>query len=307
MSGTRSSGQGSRTLAEQLRGWPEDRLSRLLRERPDLATPAPQDSAQLAARAATRASVLRALDQLTLAELGVLDALVVAGPTGFDGLVSIVRAAESSVAEAIGRLSDLALVWESPGGLRPLSAVAEALTAGTAPGASGLRPVSPDPPDPKVVGQHLEEISPAALALLRHVDENGGQATTGSARRTVTPDEASSPAEELLARNLLIVRSGGAAWLPGEVGLVLRGGRTTVDPIDVAPELATSERSSEMVDRAAAGAAFEAVRRVELLLDQWGTRPPGALRSGGLGVRDLKAAAGLLHVDEPTAALLVEV
>lgn len=307
MSGTRSSGQGSRTLAEQLRGWPEDRLSRLLRERPDLATPAPQDSAQLAARAATRASVLRALDQLTLAELGVLDALVVAGPTGFDGLVSIVRAAESSVAEAIGLLSDLALVWESPGGLRPLSAVAEALTAGTAPGVSGLRPVSPDPPDPEVVQRHLEEISPAALALLRHVDENGGQATTGSARRTVTPDEASSPAEELLARNLLIVRSGGAAWLPGEVGLVLRGGRTTVDPIDVAPELATSERSSEMVDRAAAGAAFEAVRRVELLLDQWGTRPPGALRSGGLGVRDLKAAAGLLHVDEPTAALLVEV
>ena len=95
--------------------------------------------------------------------------------------------------------------------------------------------------------------------------------------------------------------------MPGEVGLVLRGGRTTVDPIDVAPEIATSERSSALVDRAAAGAAFEAVRRVELLLDHWGTRPPVALRSGGLGVRDLKAAAGHLHVDEPTAALLVEV
>ena len=62
-----------------------------------------------------------------------------------------------------------------------------------------------------------------------------------------------------------------------------------------------------MVDRAAAGAAFEAVRRVELLLDHWGTEPPGALRSGGLGVRELKATAALLHVDEPTAALLVEV
>jgi hypothetical protein len=62
-----------------------------------------------------------------------------------------------------------------------------------------------------------------------------------------------------------------------------------------------------VVDRAAAGAAFEAVRRVELLLDHWGTHPPVALRSGGLGVRDLKAAADLLHVDEPTAALLVEV
>jgi hypothetical protein len=307
MSGTRSSGRGSRTLAEQLRGWPDDRLSRLLRERPDLATPAPQDSAQLAARATTRASVLRALDQLTLPELRILDALVVTGPAGFDELASVVRASVPSLAAAVERLGDLVLVWESATGLRPVSTVAEALTSGGAPGASGLRPVSTDPPDPDTVRQHLDEISPAALALLRHVDESGGQATTGSARHTVPPDDADSPAEELLARRLLVVRSGTTAWLPGEVGLALRGGRTTVEPVDVAPEIATSKRSSALVDRAAAGAAFEAVRRVELLLDHWGTRPPGALRSGGLGVRDLKAAAGHLHVDEPTAALLVEV
>ena len=43
------------------------------------------------------------------------------------------------------------------------------------------------------------------------------------------------------------------------------------------------------------------------MLDHWGADPPGALRNGGLGVRDLKAAAAHLHVDEATAALLVEV
>ena len=53
----------------------------------------------------------------------------------------------------------------------------------------------------------------------------------------------------------------------------------------------TTGRDEALVDRAAAGAAFETVRRVELLLDHWGLHPPAALRSGGLGVRDLRATA----------------
>ena len=68
----------------------------------------------------------------------------------------------------------------------------------------------------------------------------------------------------------------------------------------------TSARKQALVDRAAAGAAFDAVRRIELLLDHWGLKPPGALRSGGLGIRDLRATATELQVDEPTTALLVE-
>src|SRR5690349_23743699 len=48
-----------RSLADQLRSWPDERLVALLRARPDLATPAPQDSSQLASRAATRSSIDR--------------------------------------------------------------------------------------------------------------------------------------------------------------------------------------------------------------------------------------------------------
>ncbi len=94
--------------------------------------------------------------------------------------------------------------------------------------------------------------------------------------------------------------------VPGEVGLALRGGHTTVERVDDVPALATTERSERRSTRVAAGAAFEAVRRLELLLDLWGADPPSALRSGGLGVRDLKATAAALHVDEATMALLVE-
>ncbi|WP_322921120.1 helicase C-terminal domain-containing protein [Nocardioides renjunii] len=296
----------ARTFADQLRSWSDERLLALLRARPDLATPAPQDSSQLASRAATRSSIHRALDGLDRLELSVLDALLVAGQTTSEQLISIVHADPARTRAALQRLLDLALAWEGSGGVRALTAVADAMRG--MPGVtSGLRPASPEPAPPAEVEARLAELSPAAAAMLRHVDAHGGEGTTGSARRTVSPDEARSPAEELISRRLLVPRDGDTVVLPGEVGLALRGGRTTADPVDDVPALATSTRDAALVARSAAGAAFDVVRRVELLLDGWGVAPPSVLRSGGLAVRDLKSVARELHVDEAGAALLVEV
>ncbi|WP_241005319.1 helicase C-terminal domain-containing protein [Nocardioides sp. zg-1228] len=221
-------------------------------------------------------------------------------------MISIVNADEARTAAALQRLLDLALAWEGPGGVRALTGVADAMRG--MPGlVSGLRPSSPDPASPAEVAARIAELSPAATALLHHVDEHGGEATTGSARRTASPADARSPAEELLSRRLLVPREGDAVVLPGEVGLALRGGRTTREPVDDVPVLATSPRDPALVARTAAGAAFDVVRRVELLLDHWGVQPPSVLRSGGLAVRDLKSVARELHVDEAGAALIVEV
>ena len=77
-------------------------------------------------------------------------------------------------------------------------------------GLGGVRPFSARRPAADEVEARLAEISPAARALLEHVDESGGEATAGSARHTVLPEDAATPAEELLARRLLVPRSGGA-------------------------------------------------------------------------------------------------
>ncbi len=298
----------ARTLAEQLRNWPSERLLKLLSDRPDLATPAPQDSAHLASRVGTRASVARAIDQLDRASLGILDAIALAGPITSVRLAEIINAEPASVRVATDRLRALALVWDSPGGLRALSEVGALITATT--GTSGLQPWSKSPRDVAEWRTVFDRLTPKAQTLLTHVVDGGGTATANSDRKAGgdrAGGDVLTPAQELLESGLLLPRNAGLHWVPGDVGLAVRGGKTTADRIDLPPELALTQRGAELVDRTAAGAAFDAVRRIEVLLDQWSTHPPIGLRSGGLAVRDLKSAAALIHADQQTAALLVEV
>ena len=286
-----------RTLADQLRAWPDERLARLLTARPDLASPAPQDTGQLASRAGVRSSLLAATEQLDRTELAVLEALVVLGPQSAAALRDVVHAAPERVDAALERLLDLALAWGDSDQVRALSAVGDGFAPGS-PGSSGLRAaVSPDGLPP--AAERLAEASPEAVTLLRHLDEHGGEGTSAGGEGT--------PAGELIARRLVLPRENGTVVLPADVAVALRGGHTTADAVDEPPAVITAERTAELVDRAAAGAAFEAVRRTSLLLETWGSQPPNVLRAGGLGVRDLKAAATLLQVAESEAALLIEV
>ncbi|WP_432252517.1 helicase C-terminal domain-containing protein [Streptomyces sp. HNM1019] len=67
-----------RTLAEELRTRPDDALAALLRARPDLLSPVPNDLTQLATRAGTRASVVRAVERLDRFAQQTAEALAVA-------------------------------------------------------------------------------------------------------------------------------------------------------------------------------------------------------------------------------------
>ena len=327
---TRSSpGTPARTLADQLRSWSDGELVRLLEARPDLATPTPQDSAQLASRAGTRSSALRAVDQLTVLELTVVDAVIaLGGSTTLKSLQEHVNASRESVAAAVDRLTAMALLWGAPE-LRAVSILGELVgttVSGLGPSAEtllstygpsrvtalardlGLEVSGDRHTDVRTIARHLadrkavdllvDEVAPQARTILDHLEREGTDGSVESTERSVSRSSAAGPVDQLLARGLLVARDRRHVAVPREVAICLRGGFTTRGRVDEMPALATSEREQTLVDRAAAGAAFELVRHVELLLEHWGTAPPSALRTGGLGVRELKAAAELLHLEE---------
>ncbi len=261
-----------RTLADQFRSWPDEQLTTLLDARPDLASPAPHDSSQLAARVVVKSSVLRALDSLDALELTTLQAMV-------QGVEPADLPADPAAVEgAVQRLMALALVWGTPP--RPVLVVGDLLRL-------------PHGPPDEDVARLLEGTGPQARAILDHLAETGADG-----RWSGGP----GPTAELVTAGLLTRTDERHVTIPWSVRLALR----SAAGLEAPPDLAVTPRDQSLVDRAAAGAAFELVRRTELLLDRWGTHPPVSLKTGGLGVRDLRAAATLLHVEIDVAALVIE-
>ena len=118
-------------------------------------------------------------------------------------------------------------------------------------------------------------------------------------------DGGRTPARRLLQRGLLARIDALNVELPREIGLHLRGDRP-YGPPRLRPEPAVTAHEQGSVDRRAAGAALESVGRIGELLTLLEEEPAGLLRSGGVGVRDQKRLARVLHVGEPDAAWLLE-
>ncbi|MFE6976276.1 helicase C-terminal domain-containing protein [Streptomyces sp. NPDC057682] len=146
-----------RTLAEALRARDDESLAGLLRARPDLLSPVPGDITQLATRAGTRASVVRALERLDRFALQTAEALAVApDPAPYDTLLGLMTgdgrddgehrgdagaAIVKALPGAVAALREQALVWGEDDRLRLVRTARELLAPSPQhPSPTGLGP-----------------------------------------------------------------------------------------------------------------------------------------------------------------------
>ncbi|HUH71742.1 MAG TPA: helicase-associated domain-containing protein [Mycobacterium sp.] len=290
-------------LGSWLANLPDERLIRLLELRPDLAQPPPGSIAALAARAQARQSVKAATDEFDFLRLAVLDALLVlqadATPVPTAKLLALIgdRAPEADAVSALDDLRQRALVWGE-------AAVRVAADAGTAlpwhPGQATLEDTSRTG---EQIAALIDGLNEAQLDVLEKLLEGSPMGRTRDAAPGAPADR---PVPQLLAMGLLRRIDAETVILPRHVGQVLRGEHP--GPMQLtAPDPVASTTTPGDADAAAAGAVIDLLRELDVLLESLGAAPVSELRSGGLGVRDVKRLAKATGIDEPRLGLILEV
>ncbi|MEV0316982.1 helicase C-terminal domain-containing protein [Streptomyces sp. NPDC050658] len=332
-----------RSLAEALRARGDESLGALLHARPDLLNPVPTDLTQLATRAATRASVVRALERLDRFAQQVAEALAVApDPATYAELHALIAGDEGgdatldeALARALATLREQALVWGTDDRVRLVRTARELLApAPQYPSPTGLGPTVAEATAGMSPNRIQDIVTAAGLPSTHDAVSAVGSLTglfTDRTRMSALLDEAPAESVEVLSRlvwgppygqvtadparhlrwlldrGLLLPTSPGTVVLPREAALHLRAGHAHRALEPVAPPLEPlREHRPQVVDATAAGQSYTALATVEELLKDWDEGGPAVLRAGGLSVRDLKRTAVALDLPEPTAAFWVE-
>ncbi|MEU7904065.1 helicase-associated domain-containing protein [Actinoplanes sp. NPDC049118] len=309
-------------FADQLRSLTDDALGALIQLRPDLVVPVPSDVSALAVRAQSRGSVARCLDALDEFTLAVLDAarLSRSAETALTSTTAVLEltagaADPEHVRTAVGRLRARFLLHGPEEALQVVGAVDEV----SSPYPAGLgRPA--DYLDAQTAALCADRAKlrrtvlsapPGARAVLERLAA-GPPVGTLSSGGTIA-----EPVQWLIDNRILVPVSeagraprsdGELVELPREIGMLLRRDSGPLGPLRPAPPAPDgAARDPKSVDSAGTGQAMEAVRHVEALLEALSAEPAAVLKTGGLGVRDLKRLARAANLDEPTAALLIEV
>ena len=281
----------SSSLADSLRSRSDEEMSRLFAARPDLLAPVPSDFAALSARASSMPSIMRARDSLNKFEFDILTAACsLQEPFA---AIDLLRATDKSAKAVLSTLEERALIYADGERFRIPTNVRTLI--GEYP--AGLGPHSSKKIDLNI----LEDAPKGAIELLNKMAWGPPRGQVADVKK------ANSTIKWLLENNFLIAVDSQTLLLPREVGLHLRGGKIFKELISTAPQITGVARKQKTVDLAAIANISTLLRWAEELAHNWSDEPPSALRSGGLGVRDLKRTADHLGVDEACAAFVAEV
>ncbi|MBH1938446.1 helicase C-terminal domain-containing protein [Streptomyces sp. AV19] len=317
---------GGSPLMAWLRSLGAERLSAILAARPDSArAPEPRTIGELADRLQRTSSAVHALYRLPLPALQAAQALVtLPRPAPRKALEELLGAERpDDLAPALDALAEQALawpdadgalhtaaalrgMWEAPLGLGPevrqlltsmsseeLRKIAHAL--GLKPGArkqERLDAVVEHHSDPDRILALIDSAPPRVRALLEEEPEDVVDASDWALT------------ERWLTERALLVRSYGSVCVPAEATRALRGPGWHA-PFDPEPPLpALLALTAAEVEREAAAAATAFAGRAATVLAECAERPPAALKSGGIGAREL-ARIGKAAGCEATVVRLV--
>ncbi|MGH3632743.1 helicase-associated domain-containing protein [Mycobacterium sp.] len=289
-------------LGSWLAELPDERLIRLLELRPDLAQPAPGSIAALAMRAQARQSVRAAADELDFLRLAVIDALLVlhadTAPVPVAKLLALIdgRAPEADVLDAVNDLMQRALAW----GDTDVRVAADAAAA--LPWYPGQAILEDEGGTSDQITALLDDLDDDELIVLEKLLEGSPMGRTRDAAPGAPPDR---PVPRLLAKGLLRRIDAETVILPRHVGQLLRG--EDPGPVQLRPpDPVVTTTTPDDVDAAAAGAAIDLLRELDVTLETLSTTPVLQLRGGGLGVREVKRLAKVTGIDDARLGLILE-
>lgn len=280
----------ARSFTDYLRGLDDTALLSMFALRPDIVSPVPPEISSLAIRANSAPSLSRAIETLNEWQFQVLEAC-----TALDEPMTekeILSLTDTSAKFVIPHLIAMGLIYKSHDGLRLPSTLRDVL--GNEP--AGLGPASMA----KLSMKKLDEAPEASKKILDRL-------AWGPPRGSVSDIRNPGPGIAwLLKENFLVPLDQRTVVLPRNVALYLRGGKIHKNPAPNPPILNGKRIEEKAVNRAAIANIATVLRWCEEILNFWSEEPPSALRAGGLGVRDLRATAEHLGVDEDCAAFVAE-
>jgi hypothetical protein len=278
------------TFADELRARGDDALASIFKLRPDLVSPVPNDFSALAARATSTPSLVRALDSINMWHYQIIEAAC-ALPEPFKKS-EIVAVTSEETAFALDHLWQMGLLYKEGNNYRTPTNLK--MLIGDEP--AGLGPIAVKKFDFSI----LKEIPKASEEVLAKLTWGPPRGQIGNIKK---PGNAIG---WLLDNGVLVALDSNTVALPRDVAIKLRGGKIHKDMVSKAPNLIGKEVVQKQIDLAAIANISTILRWCEELLHNLSDEPPTALRTGGLGVRDLKKIAEHLGIDETCAGFVAE-